>query len=60
MCMSISMSVYIPVLFPGMDFIFHAMRNWLKKLLIPHMIKYTIGWEFDGREPPLIWEMYGY
>ena len=24
------------------------------------MIKYTTGWEFDGREPPLIWEMYGY
>lgn len=39
---------------------FPCYEKLIEKVINPHMIKYTIGWEFDGREPPLIWEMYGY
>ena len=38
----------------------HATRNWLKASCMCHAIKHTTGWESDGREPPLLWEKYGY
>ena len=27
---------------------------------ISHMLKYTIGWELDGKKAPILWENYGY
>ena len=27
---------------------------------ISHMLKYTIGWESDEKEAPILWKTYGY
>ena len=27
---------------------------------ISHMLKYTIGWELDGKKAPILWEKYDY
>ena len=37
-----------------------TMRNWWGNPCISHMMKYTIGWESNGRKAPIIWEKYEY
>ena len=36
------------------------MGNWWENLCISHMMKYTIGWESDGKKVPILWEKYDY
>ena len=38
----------------------HAMGNWWEKLCISYLVKYTIGWESDGRKVAMLWGKYGY
>ena len=37
-----------------------AVRNLWGNTYISHMLKYTIGWELDGKKAPILWEKYGY
>ena len=37
-----------------------TMKNWLRNPCIFHMLKYTIGWELDGKGAPILWEKYEY
>ena len=52
--------------FPGsphtMSFVAFSctMRSWWENPCISHMLKYTIGWESDGKKAPIIWERYEY
>ena len=39
---------------------FHTVENLLGNPCISHMLKYTIGWELDGKKAPILWEKYGY
>ena len=32
----------------------------MKNPCISHMIKYTIGWELDGKKGPILWGKYEY
>ena len=45
-----------------MDFVafFHTVESLLGNPCISHMLKYTIGWELDGKKAPMLWEKYGY
>ena len=38
----------------------HTTRNWWGNSCIFHMLKYTIGWESDGKKAPILWEKYEY
>ena len=44
----------------GFGFIFLYHGNWWGNLCISHMMKYTIGWESDGKKTPILWEKYEY
>ena len=52
--------------FPGpphtMGFVgfFCAMGNWWKNPCIFHVIKYTTGWESNGKKAPILWEKFEY
>ena len=52
--------------FPGsshtMSFVAFSrtLRNLWENPYIPHMLKYTIGWELDGKKATMLWEKYGY
>ena len=35
-----------------------TMGNWWENPCISHMMKYTIGWESDGKKLPILWEKY--
>ena len=37
-----------------------TMRNWWGNPCISHMMKYTIGWESNGKKAPILWEKYEY
>ena len=37
-----------------------AIRNWMEKPHISHLVKYTIRWESDGRKVPILWGKNGY
>ena len=37
-----------------------AAENLWGSPYISHMLKYTIGWELDGKKAPMLWEKYGY
>ena len=39
---------------------FHTVESLLGNPCISHMLKYTIGWELDGKKAPMLWEKYGY
>ena len=38
----------------------HIMGKWWEIPCISHMIKFTIGWESDGKKVPILWEKYDY
>ena len=38
----------------------HTIGNWWENQYIFHMMKYTIGWELDGKKAPILWEKYEY
>ena len=38
----------------------HHMENWWGNTCISHMVKYTIGWESNGKKAPILWEKYEY
>ena len=52
--------------FPGpphtMGFVgvFRAMGNWWENPCISHIMKYTTGWESNGKKSPILWEKYQY
>ena len=37
-----------------------TMENWWENPCISHMMKYTIGWESDGKKVPILWEKSDY
>ena len=37
-----------------------TMGNWWENPCISHMMKYTIGWELDGKKVPILREKYDY
>ena len=37
-----------------------TMTNWWANPCISHMMKYTIGWESNGKKAPILWEKYEY
>ena len=37
-----------------------TMRNWWGNTCISDILKYTIGWELDGKKTPILWEKYHY
>ena len=37
-----------------------AVGNLWGNPCIPHMLKYTIRWESNGKKAPVLWERYGY
>ena len=37
-----------------------AMGNWWRNLCISYMMKYTIGWESNEKQAPILWEKYEY
>ena len=37
-----------------------SMENWWGNPCIYHVMKYTIGWELDGKKVPTLWEKYEY
>ena len=39
---------------------YHTMGNWWENHCISHTMKYTIGWESDGKKVPILWEKYDY
>ena len=55
------MNIYISGLHHGVGFptLSHAMGNLLGKPCVSHVMKYTIGWESDGRKVPIIRGKYG-
>ena len=38
----------------------HAMGNWWGNPCISHVMKYTIGWESNGKKASILWEKYEY
>ena len=38
----------------------HTVRNLWANPCISHTLKYTIGWESDGKKAPILWEKYEY
>ena len=38
----------------------HDMGNWWENPCIPHMMKYNIGWESNGKKASILWEKYDY
>ena len=38
----------------------HAIGNWWENPCISHMMKYTIGWESDGKKLPILRDKYDY
>ena len=44
----------------GFDAFSCAAENLWGSPYISHMLKYTIGWELDGKKAPMLWEKYGY
>ena len=38
----------------------HTIKNWWGHPCISHMLKYTIGWESNGKKASILWEKYGY
>ena len=38
----------------------HTVENLWGNSCISHMLKYTIGWESDGKKAPILWEKYDY
>ena len=39
---------------------FRTMGNLWGNPYIYHMLKYTMGWEWDGKKAPVLWENYDY
>ena len=37
----------------------HAMGDWWENPCISHMMKYTTGWEYNGKKAPILWKKYG-
>ena len=37
-----------------------TMRTWWENPCISHMMKYTVGWESDGKKSPILWKKYEY
>ena len=38
----------------------HTMGHWQGNPYISHMMKYTIGWESNGKKAPMLWEKHEY
>ena len=57
-----SMSISFPDFPHTMGFVTfsHAVENLWGNPYISHMLKYTIGWESDGKKAPILWEKYEY
>ena len=57
-----SMSTNFPDFPHIVDFVAfsHAVGNLWENPCISHMLKYTIGWESDGKKAPILWEKYEY
>ena len=57
-----SMSINFPDFPYTMGFVAFSrtVRNLWGNPCIFHMLKYTIGWELDGKKAPTPWEKYGY
>ena len=57
-----SMSISFPDFLHTMGFVAFSrtVGNLWGNPCISHMLKYTIGWELDGKKAPMPWEKYGY
>ena len=57
-----SMSISFPDFPHTMGFVTfsRAVENLWGNPYISHMLKYTIGWELDGKKAPILWEKYDY
>ena len=57
-----SMSTNFPGSSHRMGFVAFSrtMGNWWRNPCIPHIMKYTIGWESYGEKAPMLWEKYEY
>ena len=42
----------------GFPAISHAMGDWWENPCISHMMKYTTGWEYNGKKAPILWKKY--
>ena len=56
------MSTNFPVSSHTVSFVAFSrtMRNWWGNPCISHIMKYTIGWESDGKKAPILWKKYEY
>ena len=57
-----SMSINFPDFSHTMGFVAfsHTVGNLWENPCISRMMKYTIGWESDGKKAPILWEKYEY
>ena len=57
-----SMSTNFPASSHATSFVAFSrtMRNWWGNPCISHMMKYTIGWESNGKKALILWEKYEY
>ena len=57
-----SMSINFPDFLNIMGFVTFSrtVGNLWGNPCISHMLKYTIGWESDGKKAPVLWEKYDY
>ena len=61
-CYGKSMSINFPDFCHTMGFVAFSrtVENIWGNPYISHMLKYTIGWELDGKKAPILWEKYDY